>query len=307
MNEIITNEESALLNNQNIESLIYTIRGKQVMFDKDLAKLYGYDVKYLNRQVQRNIERFPSDFMFQLNINDINDGLRCQIGTLNAKGNKTGMHIKYMPYVFTEQGIYMLATILKGDLAVKQSIYIIRAFKELRHIYMDNNLLLDRIVNTEIKLVEYKEDIDSKLDEVFKYMGNHKEISQKIFFKGQIYDAFSLFVELIESADNEIILIDNYIDIKTLNILAKKNKDVSVNIYTSKKGNSLSQIDVDTFNKEYPSLVVKIIDGFHDRFLLLDKRKLYLIGHSIKDAGNKCFGILEVNDKNIIKDVLNRL
>ena len=266
-----------------IKRRIFMIRGRQVMLDKDLAELYGYEVKNLNRQVKRNIRRFPKDFMFQLTQNEM-DILRCQNVTTSVKS-------RTLPYAFTEQGIYMLATVLRGELAETQSIFIMRAFREMRHFVANNAALFDRISKVELKQLE----TDKKFDQLFEYIGEHTETNQKLFFDGQIYDAFSLLIELIQKADQEIILIDGYVDVSTLNLLAKKNSGVAVTIYTFKK-TKLTVQDVAVFNAQYPQLEVKYTSVFHDRFLILDGKTVYHIGASLKDAGKKCFAVSLMKD-----------
>ncbi len=274
-----------------IRNRIYTIRGKQMMLDSDLAELYGYEVKRLNEQVRRNKERFPEDFMFQLQAEEIPVSLKSQFATLNENNNKRGLHMKKMPYAFTEQGIYMLSTVLRGELAVKQSIFIMRAFREMRHFIANNAALFDRISKVELKQLE----ADKKFDQLFEYVNTHAETNQKLFFDGQIYDAFSLLIELIQKAEQEIILIDGYVDVSTLNLLAKKQTGVAVTIYTYKKTKLTAQ-DVATFNAQYPQLDVKNTNAFHDRFLILDGKTVYHIGASLKDAGKKCFGVTLMKD-----------
>ena len=266
-----------------IKRRIFMIRGRQVMLDKDLAELYGYEVKNLNRQVKRNIRRFPKDFMFQLTQNEM-DILRCQNVTTSVKS-------RTLPYAFTEQGIYMLATVLRGELAETQSIFIMRAFREMRHFVSNNAALFDRISKVELKQLE----TDKKFDQLFEYIGEHTETNQKLFFDGQIYDAFSLLIELIQKADQEIILIDGYVDVSTLNVLAKKKSGVAVTIYTFKK-TKLTVQDVAVFNAQYPQLEVKYTSVFHDRFLILDGKTVYHIGASLKDAGKKCFAVSLMKD-----------
>ena len=266
-----------------IKRRIFMIRGRQVMLDKDLAELYGYEVKNLNRQVKRNIRRFPKDFMFQLTQNEM-DILRCQNVTTSVKS-------RTLPYAFTEQGIYMLATVLRGELAETQSIFIMRAFREMRHFVANNAALFDRISKVELKQLE----ADKKFDQIFECIGNQKETNQKLFFDGQIYDAFSLLIELIQKADQEIILIDGYVDVSTLNVLAKKKSGVAVTIYTFKK-TKLTVQDVAVFNAQYPQLEVKYTSVFHDRFLILDGKTVYHIGASLKDAGKKCFAVSLMKD-----------
>jgi len=281
------------LDANDIKRRIFIIRGKQVMLDSDLAELYGYEVKNLNRQVKRNARRFPDDFMFKLTRDEVDGLVKCQIVTSRItrmfQGQSGGR--RKLPNVFTEQGIYMLATVLKGELAEQQSIFIMRAFREMRHFIANNAALFDRISKVELKQLE----ADKKFDQLFEYIGEHTETNQKLFFDGQIYDAFSLLIELIQKAAQEIILIDGYVDVSTLNLLAKKNSGVAVTIYTFKKTKLTAQ-DVAVFNAQYPQLNVKYTNVFHDRFLILDGKTVYHIGASLKDAGKKCFGVTLMKD-----------
>ncbi len=288
------------IDEQNIKNMIYTIRGKQVMLDSDLAKLYGYEVRKLNQQVKRNIDRFPEDFMFQLTFDEVPARLKSQIVTLNESGNKRGLHVKKPPFAFTEQGIYMLSTVLRGSLAVQQSIFIMRAFREMRHFIANNAFLLDRVSKIELKQLE----ADKKFEQIFEYISDHKEQNQKLFFDGQIYDAFTLLTDLIQKATKEIILIDGYVDVKTLNLLAKKQPGVNVTIYTH-TNTKLTNSDITTFNAQYPQLAVKFTKLFHDRFLILDRKKVYHIGASLKDAGKTCFAVSLFEDGR--KELLQKL
>lgn len=267
-----------------IENMVYVIRDKQVMLDSDLAALYQVETGALNRAVKRNISRFPEDFRFQL-TNEEYQNLKCQSGiaSLAQEENNYGGR-RTLPYVFTEQGISMLASVLHSEIAVKVSIGIMRAFVEMRRFIANNELLFERISSVELKQLEYQKQTDEKLEQIFEYISDHEESNQKIFFDGQIYDSFSLLVSLIQKAKKEIVLIDGYVDVGTLNLLSKKNKDVDVTIYTLER-TKLSQIDVDNFNIQYSSLVVRYTKVFHDRFLILDRKTAYHIGASLKDAG----------------------
>lgn len=287
-----------------IEKLIYVIRDKQVMIDSDLAMLYQVETGALNRAVKRNIKRFPDDFRFQLTVEEY-ENLKCQSGISSLNENGYGGR-RTLPYVFTEQGISMLASVLHSDIAVNVSIGIMRAFVEMRRFIANNALLFERISNVELKQLEYQKQTDEKLEQIFEYISEHEEASQKIFFDGQIYDAFSLIVSLIQKAEKEITLIDGYVDVGTLNLLAKKNEGVSVTVYTHQR-TRLSNIDVANFNAQYPALEVKYTSVFHDRFLILDGKTAYHIGASLKDAGKKTFGITLINDESITKDILQRL
>ena len=269
-----------------IEKMIYVIRDKQVMLDSDLAILYQVETGALNRAVKRNISRFPEDFRFQLTKEEYQN-LRCQTGISSfAQGENNYGGRRTLPYVFTEQGISMLASVLHSEVAIKVSIGIMRAFVEMRRFIANNALLFERISNVELKQLEYQKQTDEKLD--------------------QIFDAFSLIVSLIQKAEKEIVLIDGYVDIGTLNLLTKKNKNVTVVMYTLKR-TKLSQEDVNNFNSQYPLLEVRYTKVFHDRFLILDKKNVYHIGASLKDAGKKCFGISLIEDAGIVRDILQRL
>lgn len=269
-----------------IEKMIYVIRDKQVMLDSDLAILYQVETGALNRAVKRNISRFPEDFRFQLTKEEYQN-LRCQTGISSfAQGENNYGGRRTLPYVFTEQGISMLASVLHSEVAIKVSIGIMRTFVEMRRFIANNALLLERISNVELKQLEYQKQTDEKLD--------------------QIFDAFSLIVSLIQKAEKEIVLIDGYVDIGTLNLLAKKNENVAIVMYTLKR-TKLSQEDVNNFNSQYPLLEVRYTKVFHDRFLILDKKNVYHIGASLKDAGKKCFGISLIEDAGIVRDILHRL
>ncbi|MDO5014605.1 MAG: ORF6N domain-containing protein [Clostridia bacterium] len=288
-----------IVDNVEIQNMIYTIRGKQVMVDSDLATLYKVTTKRLNEQVSRNKNRFPPEFMFRLTEEEY-ENLRSQFAT-SSEGNAHGGR-RYMPYVFTEQGIAMLSAVLKSDIAVEVSIKIMNSFVEMRRFLFSNKELFARLDRVELKQLE----TDKKLEEVFNYIAANTEVKQNIFFDGQIYDAFSFIVGLIEKAKKEIILIDNYVDVNTLNILCKKNKGINVVIATAGKG-SLSTKDITKFNAQYPKLSIKTITDFHDRFLILDKTEVYHIGASLKDAGKKSFGITKIEDKDLIQSLINKV
>ena len=274
------------------------------MLDSDLAMMYQVETKNLNKAVKRNVNRFPKDFCFQLSEEEY-DSLRFQFGTSKeiepGKGGR-----RYMPYAFTEQGISMLSAILRSEIAVKVSVRIMRTFVEMRRFMANNSLVLSRINELEVKQLSYQKETDDKFEQVFHYISEHEEVSQKIFFEGQIYDAFSLLTELIAKAKKEIVLIDNYVDVGTLNILAKKQENVKAQIYTVKR-TKLSPTDINNFNQQYPALSVNYTEEFHDRFLIVDRNLAYHIGASLKDAGKKCFTINRIEDRENIRDILNRI
>ena len=225
---------------------------------------------------------------------------------MTLKIKNRGQHRKYLQYAFTEQGVAMLSAVLHSEKAIEVSINIMNAFIEMRRFFINNQMLFEKINNIELKQTEYQKITVDKLERFFQYIEGHKEKEQKIFFDGQVYDAFSMIIDLIKKANNEIILIDNYIDIDTLNILSKKNDKVNVCIYT-KQDTKLNSKDIKKFNMQYPKLEVKYSNKFHDRFLILDKKYIYHIGASIKDVGKKCFGITLIKYNVIIEDILCRL
>ncbi len=254
---------------QNIESKILTIRNQQVMVDRDLAELYGVETKVLNQAVKRNIERFPEEFMFQLNDSEF-EVLRSQFVTSkNSKIEKRGGR-QYLPYAFTEQGVAMLSAVLKSEQAIKASILIMKAFVAMRHFLQNNAQIF-----TELDQIKrHQLESDKKIEELFTKMDKYGvEQVQGIFFQGQIFDAYSFFQKLIQKAKNEIILIDGYVDITVLDRLSKKNSGVKITIYTlqnPKMKNPLTQIDIQKFNAQYPTLTVNYTTKMHDRFLIID-------------------------------------
>ncbi len=292
--------ELQIISNEEIKNLIYTIRGKQVMIDSDVAMLYHYETKKINQTVKRNIERFPEKFCFQLNENEV-ENLRSQFVTSSLERENYGGR-RYLPYVFTEQGIAMLSGLLRNEIAVQVSINIMDAFVEMRKILLANGQVFERLTKVEYELLEHNKRFAIVFDELQK---NKKlEFKQKIFFQGQIYDAYSLIINIIKSAQNKILIIDNYIDDSILKMLAKKNKGTEVSILTSNKSN-ISKIDIQKFNQEYPILKVAKTEKFHDRFIVIDNKELYHCGASIKDLGKKCFGINKIEDKSIIDKIVS--
>ncbi len=283
---------------ENIKNLIYTIRGKQVMLDSDVAMLYHCETKYINRVVKRNIERFPEEFCFQLTEKEFQN-LRCQFVTSSFEKQNYGGR-RYLPYVFTEQGIAMLSALLKSDIAIKVSINIMKAFIEMRKFITNNAQVFERLTNVEYKLVEH----DRKFNEVFNELQKNKkdEFNQKIFFEGQIYDAYSLIIDIIKQAEHKILIIDNYIDDSILKILSKKNKNVETVVLTSPNCN-LNRLDINKFNKQYPVLKVARTNKFHDRFIVIDNKQLFHVGASLKDLGKKCFAISKIEDMEYIEKI----
>ena len=298
--------EISILEENSIRSKIHVIRGQQVMLDFDLAEIYGYSTKAFNQQVKNNIERFDDDFRFQLSEEEVKELSRSKILTLK-KGR--GSNIKYAPHAFTEQGIYMLMTVLKGDLAVTQSKMLIRTFKEMKHCIQNNSHIFAELDNIKKHLLEsdfHHKETDKKIKELFSLMDkyNVKE-TQGIFFQGQIFDAYAKFESFLAAAKKEIVLIDNYVDLSILQRLAKKKKGVNVTIYTDPKTKVTAQ-DVQTFNTQYPTLSLNYTTKTHDRFLIIDNTTIYHIGASLKDLGKKCF-CFDVLDSGYIPMILKNL
>ena len=263
-----------------IRNLIYTIRGKQVMLDSDLASLYQVETKNLNKAVKRNIERFPASFCFQLTEKEV-ENLRFQIGTssLNYGGRR------YLPYVFTEQGVAMASAILRSDIAVKMSVQIMEAFVEMRRMLISNASLFHRLDNIELRQLE----ADQKFEEIFKALESDKLHSEKgIFYNGQVFDAYAFVSDIIRSAGSSIILLDNYVDDTVLTLLGKRNDNVTATILTKSISNQL-RLDLQRYNSQYPAIDIEIFSDAHDRFLIIDNTELYHIGASLKDLGKKWF------------------
>ena len=285
-----------------IRSLIYTVRGVQVMLDSDLAALYGVETRALNQAVTRNQERFPEQFCFRLTKKE-GEILKSQF-VISSEGGWGGR--RALPRVFTEQGVSMLSAVLKSKTAIEVSVRIMGAFVEMRHFIAGNAAMFEQIRSVELRQLEYQRTTDERFERVFDYMGTHEAPRQKVFFDGQVYDAFELLVSLVQRAEREVLLIDGYVDSGTLNVLAKKNDGVGAVIWT-RPGSRLTQGDIETFNAQYPWLDVRCTEAFHDRFLILDGTEGYLVGASLKDAGKKCFAVVRIEDSGIVDGVLARL
>jgi phage regulator Rha-like protein len=272
---------------EEIQSRIYTIRGVQVMLDEDLAGFYRVEVKRLNEQVKRNIERFPEEFMFQLSAEEY-DLLRSQNATIERR---RGQHRKYLPYAFTEQGVAMLSAVLKSETAVKMSVQIINAFVAMRRFISSNAQIFRRLDTLEIKQLE----TDRKINHVLNAIES-KEIQPKqgIFFDGQIFDAYNFVTDIIRTAQRSIILIDNYVDDTVLTHLTKRNDGFKVIIFTKAISKQLA-LDVKKFNSQYPPVEIKEFRNSHDRFMIIDDRTLYHFGASLKDLGKKWFAFSKMD------------
>ena len=302
---------SSSLSNTPIASKIVVFREVQVMIDRDLAELYGVETKRLKEQVNRNIERFPEQFMFQLSLDEyqnVKKSLWSQIATIENNEDLRGRHTKYLPYAFTEQGVAMLSAVLRSEKAVRVSIEIMNAFVQMRH-YLHSNLnLAGRLTAVENKVDSKFKTIDENFSKIFIALDSSpKKAKEGVFFKGQIFDAYAFFQDLIKTAKKEIVLIDGYVDLSVLERLSVKQKNVIVKIFTHPKA-ELQQIDVDQFNKQYPTLHVDYTQKMHDRFMIIDNKELYHIGASLKDLGKACFAFEKMEDpKTLIPDILAHL
>ncbi|MDD3159545.1 MAG: ORF6N domain-containing protein [Candidatus ainarchaeum sp.] len=262
----------------NIKNKIYLVRGIEVILDKDLANLYSVKATRLREQVKRNIKRFPTDFMFQLNDFEI-DFLVSQ----NAIPSKKYLG-GYRPYVFTEQGVANLSSILNSEKAILMNIQIMRAFVLMRKFIVNNQLLFNRLNQIESKQIIY----DEKLNEIFELL-NSKNLPEKgIFFDGQIFDAYKFVLDIIRSAKSSIVLIDNYIDDSVLTLFTKRNENVVLTILTTNLSKQL-EIDLKKFNEQYPLVKIKQFSKSHDRFIIIDNQIVYHFGASLKDLGKKWF------------------
>ena len=321
MNELTIQEVS---NSDIIRSRIFTIRGVQVMLDRDLAELYGVATKALNQAVKRNIERFPERYMFQLNKEDIfnlrsqfvtgsgaESSLRSQFVTLN-RGQ--GQHLKYSPYAFTEQGIAMLSAVLKSETAIQVSLKIMDTFVAMRKALASIAPLLDRIETAERRQIadQAKNDANQvRNEERFKLildaMQDKKFPPQKVFFDGQVYDAFEQMKKFVRMAKKELVIIDPYFADCVLPLIAQKRTGVQVQVVKNSRNKLLHDVDVQQFNAQYKnSLTVTVSDNFHDRFLIIDKTTLIHVGASLNHLGKKCFAFSSL-DKSNIPDIIAKI
>ena len=304
------------------------------MLDYDLAEFYGYEVKALNQQVKRNIDRFPEDFMFQLKKEEVpKEFSKSQIVTLNEKGDKRGTNIKKMPYAFTEQGIYMLATVLKGQLAEQQSIFIMRAFREMRHYIKQNQQFVTpselRLVTAKVSeisvqvagIVDWKNKSEDRFDNIQRSIDTlsenfvlEKDFKNFVIYKGQKFEADAAYIDIYQQAKKSIYVVDNYVNTKTLQLLSQKQEGVEIVLFTEnghgKKG-FLSTAVVNDFLQEYPPLRIKPNADCHDRLIVLDygepTEQAYHCGASSKDAGKKLCAINIILETSMIHPVIDKL
>ena len=327
-------ENTELMTVDNICNRVYVIRGQQVMLDYDLAEIYGYEVKRLNEQVKRNITRFPEDFMFQLTKDEIpEDFLKSQIATLNENGNKRGLHIKKLPFVFTEQGIYMLATVLRGELAEQQSIFIMRAFREMRHYIKQNQQFVTqsemRLVTAKVSeisvqvagVVDWKNKAEDRFDSIQRSIDtlnenfvSDKDLKNFVIYKGQKFEADAAYIDIYQQAKRSVYVVDDYVNTKTLQLLSQKQVGVDVVLFTENghgKRGFLTTSVVNDFIQEYPTLRIKPNADCHDRLIVLDygltTEQAYHCGASSKDAGKKLCAINVILETSMIHPVIDKL
>ena len=321
MSNILKELETIELTEENIESLIYFIRGQKVMLDFDLARIYGYETKAFNQQVKNNIEKFDNDFMFQLSKAEATEVLWSKKLTLNKSGNKTGMHLKYLPYAFTEQGIYMLMTVLKGELATNQSKALIRLFKKMKdYIAESNNLinaneiikLTSKVNSNSVRLTE----VEKKLDVVMDNFIDPPMYKHFLFLDGEKLEADIAYQKLYSLANKSLIIVDDYLSIKTLELLKVVKDGVYIYLFSDNKSkNKLSGSFVKDFMNETGNMIVTrpTYGRFHDRYIVIDyatdNEHIYHCGSSSKDTGSKISTIKEIEDsfayKKIFEDILN--
>ena len=287
------------LNSETIEKCIYNIRGQQVMLDSDVAFLFGIEVRKINQQMKRNIERFPDDFCFQLNSKEFKN-LTSQnvISNSNSYGGR-----RYNPYVYTEQGIIALAGVIKNDFAVQMSIKIVRVFNTMRRFIIENEDTLLGLAKLQNRQITFEIETNKRFDEVIKLIDKKELPKQTIFFDGQYYDAYEFVSDIIRKAKISIILIDPYCDARALTLLKNRNDNVYINlIYSSKSKISLDEINI--FESQYGVINKIIAETIHDRFLVIDRCECYSLGTSLNYMGKKTFGINKIEDIDIIKTIL---
>ncbi len=284
-----------IIKQSEIENKIFTIRGIQVMIDRDLAELYEVETKVLNQAVKRNIERFPIHFRFQLGDQEKNELVT------NCDRFESLKHSSVLPYAFTEQGVSMLSAVLRSKTAIQVSIAIINTFVEMRKFMTSNATLFQRLDKVEQKQLE----ADKHFDRLFSALeAKSLKPAQGIFFEGQIYDAYTLVANIIRSAQKSIILIDNYIDDSVLTLLTKRNKGVDAVLFTKSISKQL-RLDLEKHNAQYPEVKIQVFSEAHDRFLIIDDKELIHLGASLKDLGKKWFAFSRMDS--MVTDVLNKL
>ena len=289
------------IENKNIEECIYNIRGQQVMFDSDVAFFFGTEIKKLNQQMKRNIERFPEDFCFQLNSKEFKS-LRSQNVTIDIEQGKR----KYLPYVYTEHGVLALAGVLKNDIAAKMSVEIVRKFVQMRRFIMENGDVLLALAKLQNRQIEFENETNKKFDEILKLISKADLPKQTIFSAGQFYDAYEYISSIIRKANRSIILIDPYCDSKAFTFLKNKKETVKLTICLS-HSSKLENDEISKYESQYGKITIKHLDNNHDRYIIIDNEECYQLGASLNYAGKKMFSIIKNENKEIINFLLKKI
>ena len=289
------------IENKNIEECIYNIRGQQVMFDSDVAFFFGTEIKKLNQQMKRNIERFPEDFCFQLNSNEFKS-LRSQNVTIDIEQGKR----KYLPYVYTEHGVLALAGVIKNEVATKMSVEIVRKFVQMRRFIMENGDVLLALAKLQNRQIEFENETNKRFDEILKLISKADLPKQAIFSAGQFYDAYEYISSIIRKANRSIILIDPYCDSKAFTFLKNKKETVELTICLS-HSSKLENDEISKYESQYGKITIKYLDDNHDRYIIIDNEECYQLGASLNYAGKKMFSIIKNENKDIIQFILNKI
>jgi hypothetical protein len=299
MNNLLS--QITLLNDKTIESCIFYIREQQVMLDSDVAFFFGVTVSSLNRQMRRNVDRFPSDFCFQLSDKETND-LRCQKGTTNFLSSKR----RYNPYAYTEEGIITLAGVLKNDIAAKMSVEIARKFIQMRKFILENGDVLLALAKLQNRQIEFENETNRKFDEILKLISKADLPKQAIFSAGQFYDAYEYISSIVRRANRSIILIDPYCDARAFTFLKNKKESVELTVCSSRLS-KLEKEEIKKFESQYGKINIKQLDDNHDRFLIIDNEECYQLGASLNYAGKKMFDIIKNENKEIVDFLLKKI
>mgnify|MGYP002627248493 CR=1 FL=1 len=288
---------------KNIGNCIYNIRGLQVMLDSDVATFFDVEVKRLNEQMKRNIDRFPEDFCFQLN----DDEWRLVLRSQNATSNSVSSKRRYNPYVYTEQGIMALSGVIKNEFAIRMSIKIVRVFISMRKFILENGDTLLELAKLQNRQINFEMETNKKFDEVIKLIDKKDLPKQTIFYDGQYFDAYEFICGIIRKAKSNIILIDPYLDNRALTFLKNRNKDVDIFIFSSNAKSKLTAAEISIYESQYGLLNISNLETIHDRFIITDKNECYSLGASLNYAGKRTFGINKIEDNGLIESILNKV
>jgi len=288
-----------LIKIDDIKNRIITIRDTQVILDRDIAEFFGVETRTLKQAVKRNIEKFPSDFMFELT----KDEMEIMVSQFVIPSYKSFGGAK--PLAFTEQGAAMLSAVLKSEIATRISIQIMRAFVQMRKFVSHNIKIFNHIELIEKKLLQYSSESDKKFEILFKALENNEiPAKQGVLFEGQVFEAHKFVSDVVRSAKKSIILIDNYVDDTVLTLFSKREQGVTLKIFTKNLSKQL-QLDTQKFNEQFPPAEIKEFNHSHDRFMIIDDKDLYHFGASLKDLGKKWFGFSKINIE--VTKMLSRL